>query len=140
MSTARAGGDVVESGAVTPPHANQINVRINETEWRFAVHSRLLIDQSHVTGPHGRRKTGPAELVCSAGGLVGTHVKGIVGVGRYVGAVAKGRRSLVARVDHARELLPRGNRDLVRGDAVAAIHPGGFRAPWTARAGGYQIR
>ena len=48
---------------------------------------RLLIGQSHVAGPHGRRKTGSAIFVCRAGGLVGTDVKGKIRVGRDVRAV-----------------------------------------------------
>src|ERR1035437_180958 len=106
----------------------------------IAVGSSLFIDQSHVTSPHGRCKTGPAIIVGGAGGLVGAHVKGEVGVRRYVRAVAIGRRALVTRVDHARELLPRGNQDFVRGDTAAAVRPGGFRRPWASFAGGCKVR
>ena len=58
---------------------------------------QLLVDESDVAGPHGRGEAGAAVVVRQAGGLVGAGVEGEVGVGRDVGAVAQGRRALVAR-------------------------------------------
>src|SRR5580658_6214495 len=75
VAAADATGDVMKIGVVTRPHAKRINGRINEADRRIAIKSRLLIDQGHVTSPHGRRKTGAAILVCRAGGLPGTNVK-----------------------------------------------------------------
>ncbi len=88
----------------------------------------------------GAAKLVPPYSLASAGGLVGADVEGEVRVCRNVRAVAKRRRALVARVDHARELLPRGDRDPVRRDAAAAVRPGGFRLPGAGRAGGDQVR
>jgi hypothetical protein len=117
-----------------------VNCGVDEADRRLAVGHQLLVDQGNEAGPHGRREAGPAVVVCRASGLIGADVEGKVRVCRYVRAIAQGRGTLVAGVDHARELLPRGNRDGVRRNAAAAVGPCGFRLPGAARAGGCQVR
>src|ERR1700679_2552892 len=89
--------------------------------------------------PRGRGKPGPAVFVGRTSGLVCANIEREVRVCRNVGDVAIGCGSLILRGDHARELLPRGNR-YVRSPAAAAIAPGGFRLPRSARACGHQVR
>jgi hypothetical protein len=103
-----AAGDVVEVRAVARTHAKRVEIGVDETDGRVSVGHQLLVDQGNVAGPHRCGKAGAAILVGRAGGLVSADVEGEVRVGRDIRAVAIGGRALVAGVDHARELLPRG--------------------------------
>src|ERR1700677_5034401 len=100
-----------------------VNDRINVAD-RLAIGCRLLIGQSQVTGPHRCCKAGPAILIRRASLLVGANIESEISIGRYIRAVAISGRALVGRSDYTRKLLPRGDRDLIRRDAAAAVCPG----------------
>jgi hypothetical protein len=80
----------VEIGVIVRAQTNRVEGRIDEADRVISVSDRLLVDESQVAGPHGRRKTGSTILISSAGSLVGTDVKGKVRVSRNVRAVAIG--------------------------------------------------
>src|ERR1039458_341147 len=69
-------------------------------------------------------------MVCRARRLVGAHVKGVVGVGRNVRAVAIALRTACAPGSRGR--LPRWDGILMRRNAAAAIGPRGLRGPGPA--------
>src|SRR5208337_1263116 len=135
-----AAGDVVKVRGVAGGYVLCVDGWVDEANGRIAVGDQLLIDQSDEARPHGSGEAGAAVLIRQARCLVGAGVEGEIRVCRDVWAIAIGRRTLVAGVDYARELLPGRNRDLVRRDPAAAVYPGGFRFPGAARAGGGQIR
>ena len=135
-----AARDVMKIGGIACAYTQCVNGRVNEAEQRVAIEERLLIGQSQVAGPHGRRKTGSAIVVRRAGGLVGADVKVKIRFRRHVRGIPIGLWIPVGRGDHAGELLPRRNRNVVRRNAAAAVRPGGFRTPGAARAAGRQIR
>jgi len=131
----------VEVVVIVRPHTKRINSRIDEAERRVAVGNRLLIDKSHVSGPHGGRKTSAAVFVCSASGLVGANIKVKIGFRGDVRGVAQSNGALVGRGDHTRELLPGRNwKGVRRIVAAATVGPSGFRIPGAARADGLQVR
>src|SRR5271154_594396 len=129
-----ADGNIVEISVIGLTQPSRINGRIDEAKGFVAARDFLLVDESQVARPHGRRKTGSTILVGGAGSLVGTDVKGKVRVCRNVWAVAQG----LGAVGTARGCfhLPAWNGKFVRRNAAATVGPGGFRHPRTARAVG----
>ena len=91
--------------------------------------SCLLIGQSHVAGPHGRRKTGPALFVCGAGFLVGADVKAKIRVCRNVRAVPVCRGPPLAELITPGSCCQEGIANAVRGNPSSAVAPTGFRTP-----------
>ena len=96
----------MEVRVIAGRHILRVDSRIDEADRRLAAFSQLLVDQRDVASPHGSSEACATVLVRQAGGLVSTSVEGEIRVRRYVRAIAKGCRTLVARVDHARQLLP----------------------------------
>lgn len=86
----------MEIGVVARAQTNRVKTRIDEAERVPAVSDCLLVDESQVASPHGRRKTGPAIVVGGAAGLVGTNVDSEVRVGRHVRAIAIDMRTIGA--------------------------------------------
>src|SRR6516165_6158738 len=109
-----AGGDVIEIAGVLRSHANLIEGRIekpNRRIWnRCALHS-LLVHQSYEprplrSGVAGSTITPAARAVITAI-LVGVRLRS------DIWDVPQRRRSAIGEVDDARELLIRGNCNLV---------------------------
>ena len=109
-------------GAVARAHTDGIDCRIHEADGGIAVGNRLLVDESHVTGPHGRGETGPAPASSTAT-LVGANVKVLIGFCGDIRNIAERCRALVGGVNHARKLLPGGNWNGIGGDSAAAVNP-----------------
>ena len=127
----------MEIGVIARAQANRIKARIDEPDRRIAIGNRLLIDQSQVSGPHGRRKTGSTIIVGRAGSLIGADVKREIRVCRNVRAVAIRLRT--GGTSTGRRGLPGWNRKTVRRNAAAAVNPSSFRTPGTGGAASLQV-
>lgn len=129
----------MEVSAVAGSDVLRVDGGVEEADGGLSVGDQLLVDERDVSRPHRRGEAGASVLIGCAGGLIGTDVEGEVSVGRDVGAVAIGGRTFVAGVDHARELLPGRNRDLVGRNAAAAVGPSSFRSPGASGTGGSKV-
>ena len=95
-----AADDVVESSSIPRAQSERIDRRIDESQRRIALAHRLLVDQSHITGPHRRGKTrsAPASL---ARFLIRAAIEVEIRFSRDVRRVPQRGRAFVLGGDHA---------------------------------------
>src|ERR1700686_4581642 len=118
-----AAGYVMERAGVARADTEVVERGIDEPHSAPSVRHGLLIDQGQKTCPAWRGKARAAEAghepAIDHGGIVEIRFR------RHIGGVAQGCRAQIRRIDHARELLPAGNRR-VADIPTAALRPAGF--------------